>query len=70
MGQKWEWTASAGFKEIQGEAFVADTSKGWDQLRERSVTHPAGLLDCAEVGAEINRLVEQIKRFSTTSCLA
>ncbi|WP_165447969.1 hypothetical protein [Rhizobium leguminosarum] len=26
-GQKWEWTASAGFKEVQGEAFVADTSK-------------------------------------------
>jgi hypothetical protein len=43
VGQKWEWTASAGFKGIQGEAFVADTSKGWDQLRERSVTHPAGL---------------------------
>ncbi|AIC28133.1 hypothetical protein IE4771_CH03039 [Rhizobium etli bv. mimosae str. IE4771] len=55
-GQKWEWTVSAGFKEVQGEAFVADTSKGWDQLRERSVTHPGGLLDYAEVAAEINRL--------------
>lgn len=55
-GQRWEWTASAGFKEVQGETFVADTSKGWDQLRERSVTHPGGLLDYAEVAAEINRL--------------
>ncbi|WP_165422572.1 hypothetical protein [Rhizobium ruizarguesonis] len=55
-GQKWQWTAGNGFKEIQGDTFVADTSKGWDQLRERSVTHPAGLLDYAEVAAEINRL--------------
>ncbi|TCU10020.1 hypothetical protein [Rhizobium sullae] len=55
-GQKWEWTASAGFKEVQGETFVADTSKGWDQLRERSVTHPGGLLNYAEVAAEINHL--------------
>ncbi|CAN7373895.1 MULTISPECIES: hypothetical protein [Rhizobium] len=55
-GQKWRWTASNGFKEIQGDTFVADASKGWDQLRERSVTHPAGLLGYAEVAAEINRL--------------
>ncbi len=55
-GQKWEWTASAGIHEIDGEAFVPDTNKGWDQLRERSVTHPASLLEYAEVAAEINRL--------------
>ncbi|ANM11003.1 MULTISPECIES: hypothetical protein [unclassified Rhizobium] len=55
-GQKWEWSASAGFKEVKGEAFVADTKKGLDQLRERFVTHPGGLLDYAEIGAEINRL--------------
>lgn len=55
-GQKWEWNASAGFHEIDGDVFVADKSKGWDQLRERSVTHPASLLGYAEVAAEINRL--------------
>ncbi|MFA1624303.1 hypothetical protein ACDY96_16120 [Rhizobium mongolense] len=55
-GQKWEWTANSGFKEVQGDTFVADSSKGWDQLRERSVTHPGGLLDYAEVAAEVNRL--------------
>lgn len=55
-GQRWEWTSAAGFKDVKGEAFVADSSKGWDQLRERSVTHPAGLLDYAEIGAEISRL--------------
>lgn len=55
-GKNWVWTPVSGFKEVEAEAFVADKSKGWDQLRERSETHPSSLLQNAEVSAEINRL--------------
>ncbi|MDW9783684.1 hypothetical protein GOB29_03300 [Sinorhizobium meliloti] len=52
-GQKWTWTAAAGLKELERETFVADSSKGWAQLRERTVSHPSELLDYAEIGNEI-----------------
>lgn len=52
-GEKWIWTAAEGLKGIEGEKFVADSSKGWTQLRERTVSHPSELLDYAEIGKEI-----------------
>ncbi|MFD1745036.1 hypothetical protein ACFSE1_06120 [Rhizobium helianthi] len=55
-GKRWEWTAGQGFREVGSEAFVADTSKGWDQLRERTIDHPAALLSYAEVARQINGL--------------
>ncbi|AFL52475.1 hypothetical protein ABIE78_001643 [Sinorhizobium fredii] len=52
-GEKWIWTASDGLKAVQGDKFVADSSKGWAQLRERTASHPSELLDYVEIGNEI-----------------
>ncbi|SES38226.1 hypothetical protein SAMN03159406_03872 [Rhizobium sp. NFR03] len=54
--EKWTWTPAEGLKAVQGDAFVADTEKGWTQLRERTVSHPSELLDYAEIGSEIARM--------------
>ncbi|WP_349434288.1 hypothetical protein [Pararhizobium sp. A13] len=55
-GKRWTWTPSDGIKEAESAAFVADVSKGWPQLRERTASHPADLLDYAELNEEITRL--------------
>lgn len=55
-GQRWRWTPSDGIKEAGNEAFVSDKSKGWPQLRERTASHPADLLDYAEINSQIVRL--------------
>lgn len=55
-GQIWRWTPSDGIKEVGNQVFVADRSKGWPQLRERTASHPGDLLDFAEINAEIVRL--------------
>lgn len=39
-GKRWTWTPSDGIKEAESAAFVADVSKGWPQLRERTASHP------------------------------
>ena len=52
-GERWIWTLQDGLKKTAGEEFVADTSKGWTQLRERTVSHPGELLAFAEIGREI-----------------
>lgn len=54
--KKWTWTTADGLKVAQGEKFAPDTSKGWTQLRERTVSHPSELLDYAEIGSEIARM--------------
>lgn len=53
-GHKWVWTPSDGVKSIAGEKFVANTAKGWPQLRERVPFHPSELLDYAEIANQIN----------------
>lgn len=55
-GERWRWTPSDGIVEAGKQAFVSDKSKGWPQLRERTASHPADLLDYAEINAEIVRL--------------
>ncbi len=55
-GQKWTWTPVDGLKEIKGDQYVPDSSKGWVQLREKTVGHPSALYDYAVIGAEIDRL--------------
>ena len=55
-GQRWRWTPSDGIVEAGNQAFVADKLKGWPQLRERAASHPADLLDHAEINTEISRL--------------
>lgn len=52
-GEKWVWSAADGLRQLDGEKFVADSSKGWTQLRERTVSHPSELLDYAEIGTDI-----------------
>ncbi|WP_114430990.1 hypothetical protein [Phyllobacterium bourgognense] len=55
-GEKWIWTPADGFKQVAGEKFAATSSKGWAQLRERTVTHPNELLGYKEIADEINRI--------------
>ena len=55
-GETWRWTPDGGLKKGEPVAFAANTSKGWPQLRERTVSHPGELYDFAEIGSEIDRL--------------
>lgn len=56
-GDTWTWTPTSGFAKSGKQDFVADTSKGWPELREKTVSHPGELLSFGEVGAQINELL-------------
>ncbi|NSY46596.1 hypothetical protein G6L97_25955 (plasmid) [Agrobacterium tumefaciens] len=56
-GETWVWTPISGFSKPEEQAFVANVSKGWAELREKTITHPGDILEFAEVAAQINRLL-------------
>lgn len=56
QGETWVWTPTGGFAKSGEHDFVADTSKGWSELREKTVSHPGELLSFDEVAAQINAL--------------
>jgi len=56
-GETWTWTPASGFAKSGDRDFVADTSKGWSELREKAVSHPGELLSFGEVAAQINDLL-------------
>lgn len=56
-GETWTWTPASGFAKSVDQDFIADTSKGWSELREKTVSHPSELLSFGEVAAQINDLL-------------
>lgn len=56
-GQAWSWTAENGFQSIGVIPFVADTTRGWNELRERTANHPADLLQYGEIAEQIGALL-------------
>ena len=56
-GETWTWTTASGFAKSGSRDFVADTSRGWPELREKTVSHPSELLSFGEVAAQINDLL-------------
>lgn len=56
-GETWTWTPASGFAKSGDQDFVADTSKGWSELREKTISHPGELLSFGEVAPQINDLL-------------
>ncbi|MEY9828926.1 hypothetical protein ABIA25_000741 [Sinorhizobium fredii] len=56
-GETWIWTPTSGFAKSEEKDFIADTSKGWSELREKTVSHPGEFLTFGEVAAQINALL-------------
>lgn len=56
-GEIWTWTPASGFTKSGHQDFVANTSRGWSELREKTVSHPGELLSFGEVAAQINDLL-------------
>jgi hypothetical protein len=56
-GETWIWTPATGLAKSGSRDFVADTSRGWSELREKTVSHPGELLSFGEVAAQINDLL-------------
>lgn len=56
-GEIWTWTPASGFTKSGHKDFVANTSRGWSELREKTVSHPSELLSFGEVAAQINVLL-------------
>jgi hypothetical protein len=62
-GQTWTWTPKDGLAKSADQQFVADSSKGWSALREKTATHPSDLLSYGEIAAQINGLLGTEKDF-------
>ncbi|MDO5897886.1 hypothetical protein [Agrobacterium sp. Azo12] len=62
-GQTWTWTPKDGLAKSADQQFVADSSKGWSALREKTATHPSDLLSYGEIAAQINGLLATEKDF-------
>lgn len=61
-GKTWSWTPKDGLAKSEDRQFVADTSKGWSSLREKTATHPSDLLSYGEIAAQINDLLATEKQ--------
>jgi hypothetical protein len=61
-GERWSWTAARGFEKLESVAFVPDATKGWDQLRERTASHPSDLMDYGVIADRIYQLAGPDKK--------
>ncbi|MDP9839870.1 hypothetical protein J2T09_004650 [Neorhizobium huautlense] len=55
--ERWEWTLAGGFKTLSATEFQPTAGSGWDNLRERKLTHPADAFRNQEVSASVRSLV-------------
>ncbi|KQW82049.1 hypothetical protein [Ensifer sp. Root127] len=55
--ERWIWTPGEGLKKVQGQPFTTDPSKGWTELREKTVSHPGDLLKFGEIAEQIDTLL-------------
>jgi len=62
-GQTWTWMPKDGLGKSESQDFVADSSKGWSELREKTANHPSDLLSYGEIAAQINELLATDKEF-------
>lgn len=56
-GERWSWTPSEGLKALPNVAFSADASKGWANIRERTLGHPADVFKYQEVAQQLDDLL-------------
>ncbi len=55
--QHWSWTPDAGLKQLAPKPFAPTRGTGWENLRERSFTHPADALQNAGIRADVEKLL-------------
>jgi hypothetical protein len=60
-GSQWIWSPSSGFSAEKSIAFAAKQDDGWTALRSRSIDHPSGLLDYADLTRLIDARIGKAK---------
>ena len=61
-GERWTWTPADGLRNSGKVAFAPDTGKGWADLRDRGLLHPADLFANGATAARLNELVGDQRR--------
>ncbi|NTH25657.1 hypothetical protein G6K83_11295 [Agrobacterium rhizogenes] len=56
-GESWSWTPSDGLKALPSVAFTPDASKGWANIRERTLQHPADIFKYREIAQQLDDLL-------------
>jgi hypothetical protein len=55
--EHWNWTPTDGFAQLPDTPFAADPSLGWDNLRERTLGHPAEVFKNEDLSASVKALL-------------
>ncbi|MGV8937791.1 MAG: hypothetical protein ACOH2J_11760 [Allorhizobium sp.] len=55
--ERWTWSPSSGFEEQQSVAFEPDGEKGWAEFGSDRLSHPAELMNYAEIAIQIDQML-------------
>lgn len=61
-GDVWEWTPANGLRKTSQVKLTASPTKGWNELRERTIEHPANLFEYGEISAQLDMLLGSDRR--------
>lgn len=61
-GQRWVWTPEKGLSAPSSSSFAANKSKGWINLRERTLVHPSNVMGYSEIAEQIETLLGADKK--------
>ena len=56
-GESWRWSPGEGLKDQQKVAFAPDATKGWSELREKTLQHPADIFQYGEIAERLDALL-------------
>ena len=56
-GQQWVWRPESGFPRPTAVRHQVDAEKGWNTLRDRTVSHPMDLMGYGEIARQIQKLL-------------